>query len=486
MRFYTGTAWAFALAIAAGSAPAVHADLKGSLGLFFELGAQDSITALVQTSATALKVEAVDITTTEPKSFEGEVGAKPLAKLLAEARTAGVTVTEWNPATAPAALAVETAPAAEPPKSTRSTSSQRKNRIWYMGYQVPISTYVYGFAIPEALDVESDRVRVALPLLTAPVAFGAHLWFAKSRTFEDAHLIGTRYLSVASLYASYALPFAFMDFDDSSPFRTAAYLSVLTYPLGIWGGYELGNKYIDMPGRVETQSKFATGFGTLGFFSPFLYFEDLDDNIENVVRLGLGQSLVFAAGGHFISEYYRAGENIPGGVTTGILTHSILGAGLGLEIAALSDASTVRPWLGAALAGGTLGFMEGLWYFSKRYDNNERGFYNILGTGAGVAMGAGVLVLVASNDASDYMQKVVPVSLLLGGALIGYAATDLLTSGMEDLPAAGPNHWTERLAFNPIPIPIPEIADRRSIARPGTADRKVTYRYQVPGLTFTF
>jgi hypothetical protein len=135
--------------------------------------------------------------------------------------------------------------------------------------------------------------------------------------------------------------------------------------------------------------------------------------------------------------------------------------------------------------------MEGLWYFNKRYDNNERGFYNILGTVAGTAMGAGVLVLVADNDASAHAQKMTVTSLLLGGALLGYVATDLLTSGMEDRPAGAslnpPSHWTDRLAFNPIPVPVPEIQDRRSaIARPGSPDRKVTYRYQVPGLTYRF
>jgi hypothetical protein len=125
--------------------------------------------------------------------------------------------------------------------------------------------------------------------------------------------------------------------------------------------------------------------------------------------------------------------------------------------------------------------MEGLWYFRNRYDNNERGFYNILGTVAGTLMGAGVLILVADDDASDYAQKVVPVSLLLGGALLGYVATDLLTSGMEDRPASGPLPWSERVAFNPIPVPELEV-------RPGNtpAEREVHLRYRLPGLSFTF
>ena len=483
MRLHS-TAFLF-LAIAFGlAAVPARADLRDKLGVFFEIGAQDSVTAVTQKSATALEVETVDMTTTERKTQQEEIGEKAMGKLLAEAKSAGVPVTEWSPST-PKAL--QAAPAADKAEKAdegkvavqgapvnRSSSSQRKNRMWYMGWQVPISTYIFGFSIPEALDVESPRVRIAMPLLTAPVAFGTHFWFAKSRNFEDAHLIGTRYLSLSALYGSYAIPYALMD-SDADRFRTAALISLAAYPLGIWGGYELGDRYVDLPGRVETQSKFALGFGIMGFVSPFLYFEDVDANIESIVRLGLGQSVALGAAGHFLSEYYRTGENIPGGVTTGILTHATLGAGIGAEIAALSDASSVRPWLGAAMAGGTVGFMEGLWYFRSRFDSNERGFYNILGTGAGILMGGGVLILVSDTDASAYAQKVSTVSLLLGGALLGYIATDLLTVGMEDRPAAGPQKWTDRLAVNLMPFPEAQVRDRQ-----------LYYRYHVPGVTYRF
>lgn len=479
----------------------VHADLKGSLALFFEMGPQDSVVALTQKSATALQVETVDMTTTEPKTLVEEVGEKPMARILEEARAAGVPVSLWTPeAAAPrvgAASAAGTSafagaaqgpdagvgasPAAERTPG-RNATIQRRNRILYMAWQVPVSTYIYGVSIPFALDVENPRVYWAMPLLIAPATFGAHLWFARTRTFEDAHFLGTRYLSIASTYAAYALPFAAMG-DDFDAYRTAAFASLAAYPLGVWGGYALGDRYVGRPGRIETQSKFAAGLGTLGFFTPFLYYEHLDPNIESVIRLGLGQSVAFATAGHFISQYYRADEDIPGGVTTGILTHAALGAGIGLEIAALADASTVRPWLGAALAGGTLGFMEGLWYFKERYDNNERGFYNLLGTAAGALMGTGVLILTLDEDNSDYANKVLVSSLLVGGSLIGYIATDLLTSGMQDRPASAPRSWTDRLAFNP--IPVPELQSRpRSGDKSGRSE--LYYRYRLPGISYSF
>lgn len=191
------------------------------------------------------------------------------------------------------------------------------------------------------------------------------------------------------------------------------------------------------------------------------------------MRLGLGQSMAFATAGHFLAQYYRTGENIPGGVTWGILTHAALGAGLGAEVAALADAGTPRPWMGAALAGGTIGFMEGLLFFRNRYDTKERGFYNGLGAAAGALMGVGVNILV-DGFGTSHRDKIATTSLLVGGALVGYIATDLLTRGMEERADKAPS-WTDRLAVNI--IPIPELQAR---------DREVYLRYRVPGVTLGF
>src|SRR5690606_7096472 len=89
------------------------------------------------------------------------------------------------------------AAAREGNRDGRSLSSERKNRMWYIGAQTALTTYVYGVAIPLAFDVKSARVIIATPMIAAPFAFGAHFWFAKNRPFEDAHLKGTNYLSLA-------------------------------------------------------------------------------------------------------------------------------------------------------------------------------------------------------------------------------------------------------------------------------------------------
>jgi hypothetical protein len=478
---------------------ATHADaLKDHLSVFFEMEAKDSVVALEQKSPTLLWITVADPATGATRVLKEEVGAKPMQKLLIESNDKGLktiymtsadeagdapadanAVKPGEPiksiyADAPKPAAAESKPEPARRASASSLSSQRKNRMWYMTYQTLASTYVYGIALPFAYDNVGTKTRIATPMIVAPLAFGANFYFAKERPFEDAHLKGTTYLSIAALYASHALPFAVWDW-ESDPYRVVSYLSMAAYPAGIWAGYKLGDKYVDRPGRIDTQEKFALGLGALGFFTPFIYFEELDGHAEAVIRLGLGQSMALAIGGHFIADKYRQGENIPDGVNTGILHHSALGAAAGLEIAALSDASTVRPWLGAAILGGTLGFVEGLYYFRQSYDSKERGLYNSLGMAAGTLMGGGIAFLATDDNDSDYRMKTMWTSLLVGGTWAGYLAINLLTDGMEDRGAAKPESWTDRLAVNLIPMPEPVMRDK-----------EMYLRYRVQGMTYRF
>lgn len=504
-------------ALLACMAPAHANALKDHLSVFFEMDPGDSVVALEQLSATTLKVTVADPATGQTRALKEDIGAKPMQKLLTEANDLGLKTIHWSPpdesalppapdagagkpaaAPAPAVAArpasdsgsaarpvpadADTGPSqslAKPaPASRRSLSSQRKNRMWYIGSQTLMSTYVYGLSVPLAFDVHSTRTKVAAPMIIAPFAFGTHFWFAKNRPFEDAHAKGTSYLSIASLYASHALPFALMSWDDAeAAWRVAATTTLFTYPLGVYAGYKLGDAHVDQPGRIDIESKFALGFGLLGFFSPFIYYEKVNERTqEPIIRLGLGQAVALATAGHFLADQYRSGENIPDGVNTGILDHTALGATLGVEAAALFDASSVRPWFGAALLGGTLGFMEGLFYYRDSYDSKERGLYNSLGALAGTMVGGGIAVLVFDGGQSDYAMKAGITSLLVGGAWAGYWITDILTMGMEDRGAARPAKWTDRLALNPFPLPEPVVLDHK------VAD----VRYRVPGLSFTF
>lgn len=518
-------------ALLACAVPARANALKDHLSVFFEMEPTDSVVALEQLSATTLKVTVADPATGQTRALKEEIAAKPLQKLLTESNDLGLKTIHWSApdeagselppapassagvpapgAPAPGAAAATTggenppaaqtgtapdnagnarsdmgadrtvaeAPKPAPAANRRSLASERKNRIWYIGSQTLLSTYVYGLSVPLAFDMQGMRTKIAAPMIVAPFAFGTHFWFSKNRPFEDAQAKGTSYLSLASLYAAHAIPFTFMSWDDDTPWRVAATATLFAYPLGIYGGYKLGDAHLDQPGRIDVESKFALGFGLLGFFSPFIYYDKVNERTqEPIIRLGLGQAVAMAAAGHFLADQYRSGENIPDGVNTGILDHTALGATLGIEIAALSDASSVRPWFGAALLGGTLGFMEGLLYYKNSYDSKERGLYNSLGALAGAMVGGGIAVLAFDGGESAYAMKSGITSLLVGGAWAGYWITNVLTLGMEDRGAAGPAHWTDRLSLNPFPLPEPVVVDHRMAG----------LRLRVPGVSLTF
>jgi len=385
------------------------------------------------------------------------------------------------------ALALGVATAAE-------DKEQGSQRIGYMFTQVPIATALYGGGIPWALDAGSVKAKVASYFLAAPVAFGAHLWFSQSRPFTQAHRLGTSYLSVMSLYTGFALPASLIDSRDTR-WQVAAWSSMALYPIGVYGGYLLGDAYQAEPERIRTQANYALGFGLLGFFTPLLYFEDFGAHREAMWRIGLAQSVGLAGIGHFISRYQQSGPEAAGGAKLGLANHTALGMAAGLLTAAWADASSFRPWAGGAIVGGTLGFMEGLWFFHDSRDTRERGVFTMLGGGVGGLAGVGLTVLFWP-DGSGYSQRVTAASLLAGGAYLGYAATYLLTRGMQESHAVGkrpgssaslaaaektPAGWS--WSFQPVPLVTPEITAARE-AMPG--QEKVSWRYSIPGLVARF
>jgi hypothetical protein len=348
----------------------------------------------------------------------------------------------------------------------------------YMALQVPLTTALYGGALPWALGASNIKTQVATPLLVAPFALGAHLWVARSFPFYQSHLLGTSYLSLASIYAGFALPASLMD-DNDIRWQTGAWTSMALYPLGIFGGYALGNLHQNDPERIATQSRFAMGFGLLGFFTPLLYYEDFSAHQEATWRIGLAQSVAMAGMGHFVSRFQQTGPQVAGGVRPGILNHTLLGIASGLTVAGWADASSVRPWMGGAVLGGTMGFMEGLWFFHDNQDSRERGLYSSLGMGAGALAGAGLTLLLWDSEATGYQQRVLTSSLLAGGALLGYTASYLLTQGMQDAQAKRQSrrervipHGAPAWSWEFLPIPI---------ATPEAGAEGLSWRYTVPG-----
>ncbi len=492
------------------AADGVREALKGSISI----SSSDSITSLTRISSTRLGVDLIDRDAGSKHTETADLSSDAMQNVLEAAAIEGLPVAVADPEalmppppkpSQPVTHASTSSAENSPPHKTyrtyrpaqtttvetdRSSESSEpsvasspdfpdahKNKFTYLEYQTALSTYVYGLSLPLAFGVTSPRVLIATTLISAPIAFGVHLYYANSMEFDEAHLKGTLYAPIVSVYAANALPLAFSGGDFKDGYRVASLLTAAAYPLSLWYGYHLGDEYKSNPDQLDLKFKFALGYAFLGFVTPTLYYGSAGDHSSQVLRLALGQSAVMAGVGSVVADYYRSGPNVPAGVQTGVYTQAALGGLAGLEVAALCDASSARPWIGAAVLGTSLGFTGGVFFFHNSNDNLDRALYSGVGAAGGAMIGTGLELLFYNNDNSNYSHKVQWSSFMIGGAWLGYWTVYELTSKMVDEAHAGgdgkasPSKW----AFNPLPVLEP-VVSRGEIAN----------RWVIPGFSRHF
>lgn len=361
----------------------------------------------------------------------------------------------------------------------RAPAGSKVTRSAYLGYQTALSTYVYGVGLPLGLGVDEPRVLIATPLIAAPLLFGAHLATSSKLDITESHLKASMYVPTAAVYSATALSLAFTP-DAGEGYRIGSLIGAGAYPLGLWYAHHLGDEYRSDPSQLDAKMFFALFYGFMGLVTPVLYFEHPGQHTRDIMRIGLGQSVGMAAVGHVVADYY-APNGATSGTQLGMMTHAALGGLTGIAVASFADASvSVRPWLGSALVGTTLGFTEGVFFFRNSRDSQERAQYAALGAAGGMTMGLGLQILFYDKDASAYARKVSWASFLVGGALVGYASTYALTGHLVEN-ASVPRrqgdgaHEPPRWSFNP--VPEPEIVMSRG---------EPSKRWKVPGVTYRF
>ncbi len=369
--------------------------------------------------------------------------------------------------------------------SPRKASGSAANRTAYLGYQTALSTYVYGIGVPLGLGFNGPRALIATPLIVAPLAFGAHLSTTGNLDFTDAQVKASFYAPTLATYSATALSLAFTPHAGDG-YCIGSLIGAAAYPAGLWYGWQLADTYRSEPKRLDDKMMFALGYGFLGFVTPVLYFEHPSQHSQDILRVGLGQSVGMAATGHFISDYYRP-SGTSSGVPLGLATHGALGGLGGIAVAAYADASNSwRPWTGAAIIGSALGVTEGVYFFHDSRDTQERSQYAALGAAGGAMMGLGIQILTYNGDYSVYGQKVSWVSFLVGGAFAGYVATYALTGHLTETAALPSQGARDRVAANEVsepshwdvnPVPVRETVLSRG--EPAT-------RWKVPGVTYRF
>lgn len=363
------------------------------------------------------------------------------------------------------------------PTRTPRSAGSAANRSAYLVWQTALSTYVYGIGVPVGLGYDQPKTLIATPLIVAPLAFGAHLASTSRLDFTEAHVKGSFYAPSFAVYSATALSLAFSP-DAGDGYRLGSLIGAAAYPAGLWYGWQLGDRYRADPQGLDNKMLFAMGYGFLGFVTPVLYFQRPSRHSEDILRIGLGQSVGMAMAGHVIADYYRPTGHASG-VPLGLATHAALGGLGGVAVAAYADASaSPRPWLGAAVIGGTLGFTEGVYFFRNSRDTRERSQYAAMGAAGGAMMGLGIQILTYDGDYSARAHKISWASYLVGGAWLGYVATYALTghmTGTASLDRRDDDDAPSRWAFNPLPHPEPVM----SRGEPAS-------RWKVPGVTYRF
>jgi hypothetical protein len=361
----------------------------------------------------------------------------------------------------------------------RAPAGSKVTRSAYLGYQTALSTYVYGVGLPLGLGVDEPRILIATPLIAAPLLFGAHLAASSKLDITESHLKASMYVPTAAVYSATALSLAFTP-DAGNGYRIGSLIGAGAYPLGLWYAHHLGDEYRSDPSQLDAKMFFALFYGFMGLVTPVLYFEHPGQHTRDIMRIGLGQSVGMAAVGHVVADYY-APNGATSGTQLGMITHAALGGLTGIAVASFADASvSVRPWLGSALVGTTLGFTEGVFFFRNSRDSQERAQYAALGAAGGMTMGLGLQILFYDKDASAYARKASWAGFLVGGALVGYASTYALTGHLVEN-ASVPRrdgdgaHEPPRWSFNP--LPEPEIVMSRG---------EPSKRWKVPGVTYRF
>jgi hypothetical protein len=431
---------------AAPPAATLSEKVRHQVELFAELAPGDSIAALRRASADTLELDVF------------KAGRGP-------ARTTRHFV---PPATLEKILAAWDAPGRDEPR--RHEPERPRIREDYMSGQLTASTYVYGVALVNALNLQGATV-VLIPAFAVTGSLIGHAAFSLNNPLDEAQVLGMNYAAGSAIVTSYALPFLALG-TTGGAFRLGSTVSLAAYPLSLAPGYRYGSRFSDRPGDLSKKISAAGVFAAAGAVSPWVYLGP--DNGDLRGRLAAGQILAFGTIGHFAADHYRPGETLTEGVTTGIGIHTALATVAGFALASSQENPQVKTGLvlGSALAG----FGEGLLFFRHRNDDADQGNYSGLGMGGGMMLAAAVSLATTANTTQTLWG-------MTGGGLAGYALTynamDNRRAGRQRRADAGIRDDDfirgVTLAF----APVPELTRRA----PG---ERVETRYRVPGVVVKF
>lgn len=361
-----------------------------------------------------------------------------------------------SPEPAPLPAALEGSPVARPlgparpaPLDTSSVGIQTTptlNKVSYLGFQTLYTASLYGVVLPELLN-SNGRTSEAVALLAFPASFGVHFYLISGQPINDATSSATTITPVATWLASLAIGHLFRP--DIS-LRAIAWIALISYPTGLYGGYKLGRLYRNDPARIN---QFTLGAATGAFTGMFFSASLLSLFHHQNPQVILSGVLVGAAGG-ICSTVKWPSDRLSSGAALGTFNRMALTLGTAFYGAYLyrEHIGSIHPAASYALigAGVAASYAEGLLFESHHKDSYERSFYTLLGTGTAAAFGAGLATLLNTTEPTPFF------GMLLASSYGGYLLTRHLTRHLQDdgygTISPDPKGWN--LSF----VPTPELA----------------------------
>jgi hypothetical protein len=371
-----------------------------------------------------------------------------------------------------AAPQVAPAPAAPPaPTAGRAAvpieEPDQAGRTVFLATTSLLGLTAYGWTVPTALDIESDKTFLALYMLTAGTSFVAPYLLTRHGeltwgTTNAAWYGGTRGILHGLMLGRMITP------DGST--RGTALAILIGSALELTGATWWATAQDPTAGTVRTMA-WAGDFGLLGGLAlAHLTGLDLHDSHSSFsendtgARLLLASGLVGNAAGLILGKMFADsnGARLTWGDGEVNRAAGLLGAFAAGAVAdwfGAFDEDSSRIAVGALLAGGAAGLYLGHKLAVRTDFTVGRAVLVDLGTLAGGLLGAGITYLATPEGYDNHTPYVTAAA---GGAILGFALTtySLGVPGSLDSPAG-------RTAFSPQLVPLLGQAGQRGIALAG-------------------
>ena len=294
-------------------------------------------------------------------------------------------------------------------ESQRKHALDQKGRTKLLIASTTLSLGYYGWVVPMALNVNSEKQLVALYMLTGSAGIMIPYWATKSRPVSNAAATMAIYGATRGILHGYLLAHTFEE--DPSVRRTFTTSMLVSIGEG-FAGYRLATNKHYSTGRVETMS--VTGdFGML-LGSHFAYLAHyFNDNIGT----SASASILAGAGlgvwaGKLLSDQYTYSR----GDARILEACALLGAYAPLAMVDLTGTNNGKIYAGASMLGTLTGIGLAHYLLKNKNFTYGQGLFTELGEIAGGLLSFGLAYLVTPTDNADKSKIYLTASSVGAGA----------------------------------------------------------------------